>query len=316
MNLKKVKSRLKDEKLDLSLCDLKEVPIREIATIKKATHLDLSNNLLTSLSNTFVELKQIVILDLSRNMLTEIPENFGELRRLKHLDLYANQISRLPLSLSELKSLRWLDLKENPLTPAVASVAGPCSNLSECQACARNIVTYLSNVKLTIAEEKLRRLNAITGTVSTKKGGRKKKKKLDKNNKQNLDGNGSIQSSEVSLIDEDKTESLITTHNRNQANKNETKGNAHRFFMSMISWLFLFGLALTLIIVILPLYSKQSELFINYIESKTGIHLKAFQKYSTDVFNSSIQAVINICDNLYHAYEKNFKTEMDIPANK
>ncbi|XP_050582558.1 leucine-rich repeat-containing protein 59 isoform X2 [Bombus affinis] len=316
MNLKKVKSRLKDEKLDLSLCDLKEVPIREIATIKKATHLDLSNNLLTSLSNTFVELKQIVILDLSRNMLTEIPENFGELRRLKHLDLYANQISRLPLSLSELKSLRWLDLKENPLTPAVASVAGPCSNLSECQACARNIVTYLSNVKLTIAEEKLRRLNAITGTVSTKKGGRKKKKKLDKNNKQNLDGNGSIQSSEVSLIDEDKTEPLITTHNRNQANKNETKGNAHRFFMSMISWLFLFGLALTLIIVILPLYSKQSELFINYIESKTGIHLKAFQKYSIDVFDSSIQAVINICDNLYHAYEKNFKTEMDIPANK
>lgn len=75
------------------------------------------------------------------------------------------QISRLPLSLSELKSLRWLDLKENPLTPAVASVAGPCSNLSECQACARNIVTYLSNVKLTIAEEKLRRLNAITGNI-------------------------------------------------------------------------------------------------------------------------------------------------------
>lgn len=322
MNLKKVKSRLKDEKLDLSLCDLKEVPIREIATIKKATHLDLSNNLLTSLSSTFVDLKQIVILDLSRNMLTEIPENFGELRRLKHLDLYANQISRLPLSLSELKSLRWLDLKENPLTPAVASVAGPCSNLSECQACARNIVTYLSSVKLTIEEEKLRRLNAITdmetGTVSIKKGGRKKKKKiLDKNNKQNLDENGSNQSSEVSLIDEDKIEPLIITHNRNQANKtHETKGNAHRFFMSMISWLFLFGLALTLMIVILPLYSKQSELFIDYIESKTGIHLKAFQKYSTDVFDSFIQAVINICDNLYHAYEKNFKTEMDIPANK
>ncbi|XP_071878107.1 uncharacterized protein isoform X2 [Bombus fervidus] len=318
MNLKKVKSRLKDEKLDLSLCDLKEVPIREIATIKKATHLDLSNNLLTSLSSTFVDLKQIVVLDLSRNMLTEIPENFGELRRLKHLDLYANQISRLPLSLSELKSLRWLDLKENPLTPAVASVAGPCSNLSECQACARNIVTYLSSVKLTIEEEKLRRLNAITGTVSTKKGGRKKKKKiLDKNNKQNLDENGSNQSSEVSLIDEDKIEPLIITHNRNQANKRYgTKGNAHRFFMSMISWLFLFGSALILMIVILPLYSKQSELFIDYIESKTGIHLKVFQKYSTDAFDSFIQAMINICDNLYHAYEKNFKTEMDIPANK
>lgn len=67
------------------------------------------------------------------------------------------------MSLSELKNLRWLDLKENPLTEAVASVAGPCSNMSECQACARNIVTYLSNVKLVIEEERLRRLNNITG---------------------------------------------------------------------------------------------------------------------------------------------------------
>lgn len=88
------------------------------ATIKKATILDLSNNLLTFLpvsfhkfiifnkwniyiffiinnyfQNTFVDLKQIIKLDLSKNMLTEIPENFGELRQLKHLDLYANQVN-------------------------------------------------------------------------------------------------------------------------------------------------------------------------------------------------------------------------------
>jgi len=137
------------------------------------------------LQATFVTLKQIVKLDLSRNMLVELPENFGEMTQLKHLDLYANkvnslfltssdkiahnlcnlQISRLPLSLSELKNLRWLDLKENPLTEAVASVAGPCSNMRECQACARNIVSYLSNVKLVIEEERLRRLNNVTGTV-------------------------------------------------------------------------------------------------------------------------------------------------------
>lgn len=74
------------------------------------------------------------------------------------------QISRLPLSLSELKNLRWLDLKENPLTEAVASVAGPCSNVRECQVCARSIVTYLSTVKVVIEEERLRRLNN-TGTL-------------------------------------------------------------------------------------------------------------------------------------------------------
>lgn len=39
MNLKKVKSRLKDEKLDLSLCDLKEVPIREIVRSKTYTYI-------------------------------------------------------------------------------------------------------------------------------------------------------------------------------------------------------------------------------------------------------------------------------------
>lgn len=56
-------------------------------------------------------------------------------------------------------------MKENPLTPAVASVAGPCNNLTECQACARNVVTYLSRVKLSIEEEKLRRLNAVTSNI-------------------------------------------------------------------------------------------------------------------------------------------------------
>lgn len=96
-------------------------------------------------------------------MLTEIPENFGELRQLKYLDLYSNQISRLPLSLGALKNLKWLDLKENPLTSAVASIAGPCSNASECQACAKNIVSYLANVKVSVDEEKQRRLTAKEG---------------------------------------------------------------------------------------------------------------------------------------------------------
>jgi len=87
------------------------------------------------------------------------------------------QISRLPLSLSELKNLRWLDLKENPLTEAVASVAGSCSNMSECQACARNIVTYLSTIRLYVEEERLRRLKDLNKRVRKKLQENKKKKK-------------------------------------------------------------------------------------------------------------------------------------------
>ncbi|KOC61488.1 Leucine-rich repeat-containing protein 59 [Habropoda laboriosa] len=322
MNLKSVKNRLKDETLDLSLCDLKEVPVREIATIKKAAHLDLSNNLLTSLPSNFVDLKQIVKLDLSRNMLTEIPENFGELKQLKYLDLYANEVDRLPLSLSELKNLKWLDLKENPLTPAVATVAGPCSNLSECQACARNIVKYLSQVKLSIEEERLRRLNAITAdtdadTVSSKKGGKKKKKKLvDKNNKQNLDKNGSNCSSEALRIDETKIKTATLTHTAKHTNKERIfqETGTYRFFVSTIVRLFLFGLIFLPTIVILPLYSKQSELFMNYIERNTGVPLNAFQKHSTDMVESLTRIAVNAYNYLYYVYEKNFQTKTDIPV--
>ncbi|XP_076623673.1 uncharacterized protein LOC143343055 [Colletes latitarsis] len=327
LNLKNIKDRLKDETLDLSLCDLKEVPVREIAVVKKATHLDLSNNLLVSLPNTFVNLKQIVKLDLSRNMLTEIPENFGELRQLRHLDLYENQISRLPLSLSELKNLRWLDLKENPLTSAVASVAGPCSNLSECQACARNVVSYLSRVKLTIEEEKLRRLNAAkteaeTDTTLPKKSGKKKKKKqVEKDNKQNADKNGSYSLSEELRVDKNEVETSTSVQKQKYTNKERvSKGNACRSFLSAIVWLFFVCLAFTLLIVIFPMYSEQLEFFVNYVEKNTGIPLKAFQKQSIDTLQSSVRIgttwTRSIYDDLYYTYEKNFKKDASVPASE
>lgn len=313
MHLKDVKNRLKDETLDLSLCDLKEVPVREIATIKKAMHLDLSSNLLTSLPMNFVDLKQIVKLDLSRNMLTEIPVNFGELRQLKHLDLYGNQISRLPLSLSELKNLRWLDLKENPLTLAVASVAGPCSNSSECQTCARNIVAYLSRVKLTIEEEKLRRLNAATADAeanSTAKKGAKKKKKKVADKKQDLDSD--ITNSQNDELRESESEPSTLNNNCQDTNQHTFRGNIYRF-LAPIVWSFLCGFLLRLMIVILPLYSKEAESFVNYVEANTGVRLKDFRKHSIHTFDALKQTVNNVYDVLYRAYVRSFKNDTDIP---
>ncbi|XP_076286979.1 leucine-rich repeat-containing protein 59 [Lasioglossum baleicum] len=321
MNLRNVKDRLKDETLDLSLCDLKEVPVREIATVKKATHLDLSNNLLVSLPNTFVSLKQITKLDLSKNMLTEIPENFGELKQLRHLDLYANQISRLPLSLSELKNLRWLDLKENPLTPAVASVAGLCSNLSECQACARNVVTYLSQVKLSIEAEKFRRLNAITNAENDsslpKKVSKKKKKKLaEKDNAENSDKGRHRSSSDESQIETSKIESPTKVESDSYADKTRArkgKSTILRLFLLSI----IIGILLT---VVLPIYSEQCVQLFNYIEGNTGIPLKAFQKQSVDSFHSSVRTATvwtkGIYKDLYHVYESSFRQDVGELSSK
>lgn len=152
-----LRDRLEDDQLDLSMSDLDEVPVREIAQIKKATSLDLSNNRLTTLGKNFASLVHIVKIDLSSNFLTELPDNFGELVQLKHLDLYNNKLQHLPLSIGQLRNLRWLDLKNNPLVPALAEVVGPCLDAAQCQKAARTVVPFLQNMQERIAEERERR---------------------------------------------------------------------------------------------------------------------------------------------------------------
>lgn len=329
MNLKNVKGRLKDETLDLSLCDLEEVPVREIAAVRKASYLDLSNNLLVSLPTTFVTLKQVVKLDLSRNMLKEIPENIGEMKQLKHLDLYANQISRLPLSFCELKNLRWLDLKENPLTPAVASVAGPCSNMGECQACARNIVAYLSNVKLTIGEEKFRRVNAggagdmdteATSKEGKKESKKKKKKSAEKENKKTMEKNGSKPPSKISRQEENEEKPLLSVPNHNYDNKKcPSKGDSCnngfcRSFLSVILWFSLFLLIFVLSVVTVSLiYKEESEIVLDYLEERSGVSLKTFQKQSAELLDLLLRSTVSWANNIYgtlnEAYAKYFETK-------
>lgn len=185
-----LKDKLEDGELDLSMSDLQEVPVRDIAVLKKATSLDLSNNRLTSLGKNFISLTQIVKLDLSKNLLKELPEDFGEMSQLKHLDLYSNQLKHLPLSFYKLKSLRWLDLKNNPLVPAVAKVAGQCLDSTQCVQCAKDVVIFFTQMKEQIEEETARReeqrqveleAEALHQRQQQKKKDRKKAMKAKKN---------------------------------------------------------------------------------------------------------------------------------------
>ncbi|KAF7988664.1 hypothetical protein HCN44_001237 [Aphidius gifuensis] len=268
----KIKDKLEDEILDLSWCDLQEVPIREIAAIKKASHLDLSNNQLVSIPNTIVTLTNIIKLDLSKNMLTEIPENIGEMKQLKHLDLYGNQISRLPLSLGDLKNLKWLDLKENPLTPAVAKVAGTCSDPSECQHCARSIVSYLSLVKINIEQEKLMRSN---NALSKQK--KKKKKNTVKDEKQNT----VLLNEKLNKSDTIKNDSLITSETNNHKKLSEV----FNLIKSAILLTILLGFICILIAVILPKYdSNLSDRIINYLQLQTKLPVEKYHKLAIEKF--------------------------------
>ncbi|CAG9863293.1 unnamed protein product [Phyllotreta striolata] len=148
-----VKERYNDGKVDLSMSDLNDVPVKEIVTLKRVYSLDLSNNSLRTLPKSFPTLTGLTVLDLSKNELSELPQDFGNLVKLKHLDLYRNQLQHLPLSFSKLKGLKWLDLKDNPLVPAVAKVAGLCIDTKACQTCAKNIVEFYSKLESQVAAE-------------------------------------------------------------------------------------------------------------------------------------------------------------------
>ncbi|KAF6095216.1 leucine rich repeat containing 59 [Phyllostomus discolor] len=134
-----LRDKLDGNELDLSLSDLNEVPVKELATLPKATVLDLSCNKLTTLPSDFCSLTYLVKLDLSKNKLQQLPADFGRLVNLQHLDLLNNRLVTLPVSFAQLKSLKWLDLKDNPLDPVLAKVAGDCLDEKQCKQCASKV---------------------------------------------------------------------------------------------------------------------------------------------------------------------------------
>ncbi|XP_029456483.1 leucine-rich repeat-containing protein 59 [Rhinatrema bivittatum] len=155
-----LRDKLDGNELDLSLCDLNEVPVKELAFLPKATILDLSCNNLTALPSEFCSLTYLMRLDLSKNQLQQLPSDFGRLVHLQHLDLLNNRLVILPVSFSQLRSLKWLDLKDNPLDPILAKVAGDCLDEKQCKQCAIGVLQYMKAVQSEQDRERQRLLHA------------------------------------------------------------------------------------------------------------------------------------------------------------
>jgi len=149
-----LKDKLDGNELDLSVMEFKEVPVKELAAIPKATQISLSHNQLISIPASFCELTYLVKLDLSKNQIKDLPANFGKLTCLQSLDLYDNQLEMLPISFRNLAKLKWLDLKNNPLDPQLRSIAGDCLDEKQCQACAKKIVFFMKTVYETLEKER------------------------------------------------------------------------------------------------------------------------------------------------------------------
>lgn len=159
LSKEEIKDKFDGEELDLSLCNLAKVPVREMASLPKARVVDLSCNNLTTLPDAFCTLRHLVRLDLSKNALTELPTEFGNLNQLKRLDLYSNQLSSLPLSCVDLEQLRWLDLKSNPIQTLWPDVIGNCLSEDECRQCAINVIRHLKTLAANEEQANLVRLS-------------------------------------------------------------------------------------------------------------------------------------------------------------
>ncbi|XP_060620730.2 leucine-rich repeat-containing protein 59 [Anolis sagrei] len=155
-----LKDKLEGNELDLSLCDLNEVPVKELAALPKATILDLSCNNLTSLPSDFCSLTHLVKLDLSKNQLQQLPSDFGRLVNLQHLDLLNNRLVTLPVSFAQLKNLKWLDLKDNPLDPMLAKVAGDCLDEKQCKQAAIRVLQHMRAIQSELDRERQQKLQA------------------------------------------------------------------------------------------------------------------------------------------------------------
>ncbi|KAM3592810.1 uncharacterized protein V6R79_025587 [Siganus canaliculatus] len=153
-----LKDKINGNEMDLSLCNLTEVPVKELALFPKATVLDLSCNNITSLPPEFCSLTHLVKVDLSKNQLTCLPDDLGNLSSLQHLDLYNNKLTALPVSFSQLRSLKWLDLKDNPLEADLAKAAGDCLDEKQCKQCASKVLQHMRAIQEDVDRAREKRL--------------------------------------------------------------------------------------------------------------------------------------------------------------
>ncbi|CAK6433602.1 unnamed protein product [Pipistrellus nathusii] len=109
-----------DDILDISKCELSEIPFGAFATCKvlQKKVLIVHTNQLTSLlpkSCSLLSLITIKVLDLHENQLTALPEDLGQLTALQVLNLEKNQLTYLPRSIGNLTQLQTLNVKDNKL---------------------------------------------------------------------------------------------------------------------------------------------------------------------------------------------------------
>uniref|UniRef100_A0A8C5U480 Leucine rich repeat and sterile alpha motif containing 1 n=1 Tax=Malurus cyaneus samueli TaxID=2593467 RepID=A0A8C5U480_9PASS len=118
-----------DDTLDISRCELSEVPYGAFATCKvlqKKVLIIHTNNLssLVPKSCSLLSLITVKVLDLHDNQLASLPADIGQLTALQVLNLERNLLKSLPQSIGDLAQLQVLNVKDNKLRELPGTVSG------------------------------------------------------------------------------------------------------------------------------------------------------------------------------------------------
>ncbi|XP_061836602.1 E3 ubiquitin-protein ligase LRSAM1 isoform X2 [Nerophis lumbriciformis] len=121
-----------DDILDISACELSEVPTSAISICKivQKKVLIVHNNQLRSLlpkGSDILSLATLKVLDLHDNKLSSLPEDIGKLATLQVLNVEKNRLKVLPDSIGDLKLLQTLNLKGNCVSELPSSISSLCS---------------------------------------------------------------------------------------------------------------------------------------------------------------------------------------------
>lgn len=302
-----LKSRLEDNRLDLSLSELLIVPVKEIQDLKKVTQLDLSRNRLESLPKEFcINLTNLTEIDLSSNRLRFLPDNFGNLVHLQRLDLYKNDIKDLPDSFCKLKQLKWLDLKDNPLNENLRSIAGDFSSEKECKQAAIKLVQYTQKLHSENERERQKKLTAERELEAAKKLKEeeerkltqmdKKKQKDDKKKRQAEMVTKNVKESEVVYQKKEANSKHSSKKSENPTGKSGDKKKRSNFLWNLLKFLFY--------LVIWSVILTALATFVLMLNCSTA----SSQQSSSDSSSSSNNLAFNnflpnsreLCHDLYH----------------
>jgi Leucine-rich repeat (LRR) protein len=142
--------------LDLSRCNLYDIPLEELATIdpEMLLELDLSYNKLDDLNPLLLKCRNLKNLNISDNQLKTIPEALSEaFQNLQDLNMSHNHLEIIPEVIGTFQFLQSLDLSNNSIQKILDGTVTELMNLRELRLSSCAITFLPANIgKLTKLE--------------------------------------------------------------------------------------------------------------------------------------------------------------------